>query len=556
VTRPATGDIANTVFNADKCAQRNRIAAKRDGVNAVPFEFLPGAAGVYNLADLAATGRKRSGKPIYTEGQLPSSNEEAISMINALNQGGVPLSLEDVYIHYAEAAQYVYIPKYSMFLGDTTLKNIARDGAAGAAFMNSHKTGGMSSDAELPYGKTFCGMYEEYADGSQRAMVGMFMLRGVKPNGDSGPSTDDLNATIDAGTTSKVSVGLRGGYAVCDLCGCQLDARDPQTGAYLCPHAPGTKRAMTEPQIKAQKARGVEDGTATYTLHEARMPEISAVFAGAVAGAGFRKALGLARAGQMDLVELGQARSTYSALLSEGDFLMGTEIDEIVDQTSTQVAAKLEQGGFFERLAQRVKELIAPAGAQASPAAPATPVAPGAPTASAVEAQATDAGDSAREGQQAPEAHVAATQTPEYLALQAQLSATRAAQLDATAANFRELMLQDRRLSPGAAPEAVALYKLLSGYEEAQATPVKYTNAIGEEVELTGVALFEQLLKNTPQHSLTEEGKPAHVLVNSAATVKEGEQPEGARRTRKAKLLSMTPLGQAVAEAVGAEQTG
>ena len=294
-------------FDRKLCAARNRIAARRDGVNASPVLLSRGMPEPY-AEQLAAS-----------YGKLPKSEDDVMAAINARRVNCDPLTADQVWYGYAEAANSNFIPDRYMFLDASTLRNIARDAEAGFAFMNSHRTGGMSHPTELPFGWSFAGRYEE-TEGRKRAIIGVYMLRGVKPNGDSGPSTDDLAAMIDAGTVPDVSVGLYGGDAVCDVCGEDVNAMT-DSGDWLCPHVPGTTYNVNPSQQKAQKGRGVQDGCASYSLVNARCGETSAVYDGAVPGAGFRKALALSAA--MDDACRLQAGRAYVKLARDHDFVPG-----------------------------------------------------------------------------------------------------------------------------------------------------------------------------------------------------------------------------------------
>lgn len=302
-------------LNADRCAARNRLACRRDAVNAAPvYLFKAGEA----RERLIFAGALRS------EGTMPDDDSEALARINALRPSDAePLTLDQVYLHYAEAANDNFVADRYLFLDESTLRNIARDAAAGTAFMNSHRTGGMSHPTELPFGKTFAGRFEEYRrdDGSVgcRALVGIYLLRGVRPNGDSGPSTDDLSAMIDGGTVFDVSVGLYGGEPLCDVCGNEIDEYGWGEGEE-CPHIPGTTYGMSSEQRAAQVARGVPDGCASYSLCNSRMGEVSAVYDGAVPGAGFRKALAYQKLGRLDDAARTQARHAYRTLGALRDF--------------------------------------------------------------------------------------------------------------------------------------------------------------------------------------------------------------------------------------------
>lgn len=316
-------------FDQAKCLQRNRLAALRDAVNPASVRLLRGApepATEPASEDQALTLMR-------TQGTLPEQDGEALALINAMQPAGAdPLTAEDVYLHYCEAASSNFVPDRFVFLGTTTLQNIAANAAVGVAFMNSHRTGGMSHPSELPFGRTFSGRYEAYQrpDGSmfERTLIGFYMLKGLKPNGDSGPSTDDLHRLINGGTLFDVSVGIYPGADLCDVCGNDVDASDRE-GRPLCPHVPGTHRRMTEDQIAAQLARGVTRGCASMTLQEYTMGEVSGVYDGAVPGAGFRKALSLARRGELDRTDLEQARAAYVTLARDGDFTERTQVQSV-----------------------------------------------------------------------------------------------------------------------------------------------------------------------------------------------------------------------------------
>ncbi|MBV9849827.1 MAG: hypothetical protein JO250_09165 [Armatimonadetes bacterium] len=344
-------------FNSERCATRNRIAARRDGIDAVPLHFLRDAP------EGPAAGA------VKTRGYLPTTPAGILARINAmLPDGAPPLAEGDVYWHFAEAANSNFIGDRYCFLDKSTLANIAADAESGVSFMNSHRTGGLSAPAEMPFGRTFAGQYQEWTEDRggpekiihRRALIGFYMLRGVQPNGEQGPTTDALHAMIGGGTVADVSVGLHDGDKVCDVCGQELYAYDTESGSYLCPHAPGTTRRMTPEQKAAQKARGVPDGAASYSLVDARCHEVSAVFDGAVPGAGFRKTLALARAAGLTPDETQEARHAFASLLTPGDKdlfkkplfagdtnggdLMNDELDERAETILTRALKKMGFG--------------------------------------------------------------------------------------------------------------------------------------------------------------------------------------------------------------------
>lgn len=308
--------MSDTAFNSQKCEQRNRIAGGRLGINAFPLQFKP-------------AGERREILASKTVGSLPDTPEASLRAINALlPEGAQKLGPEDVYIHHLEAANSNFIGDRFMFLHDSTLKNIAKGAKNGISFMNSHRTGGLSSPAEMPFGQTFAGLYEQGLDGKgnpvQRTTVGVWMLRGVEPNGSGGPSTDTLNRMLESGSLRDVSVGLRGGETICDVCG--NDVNDYEN----CSHIPGTVRDMSADQIKSQKQRDPNNktGVATYSLFNADFGEISAVYDGAVPGAGVQKVMNFAR--HADLQQ-GDVRAFLLDAMEQYGALLPFDLSEVVE---------------------------------------------------------------------------------------------------------------------------------------------------------------------------------------------------------------------------------
>ncbi len=291
-----------------KCNQRRKLAAMRDGIEGVGVTLYP--SGV--------TGSEvwTKGTVLHASGDLPSTTRDAMERINhtLTQQGESPLKMDDVYIHYMEAGNNNFIQKYCMFLDATTLRNVAEQGDSGMAFMNSHKTGGLSAPAEHPFGYTFSGRYEELEhEGTihRRALLGVYMLKGHHPNGKLQPSTDDIHRAIEARTLRDVSLGINGGQSICDVCAKSLGDKD-------CPHTPGSSKGLSPEQMEAQMARGA-GGKASYTVVDGKPYEVSAVFKGAVPGAGFRKAMAQKQTAKADLAFSQEVVLTYGSMMDEGD---------------------------------------------------------------------------------------------------------------------------------------------------------------------------------------------------------------------------------------------
>lgn len=309
-------------FDRTACERRNRLACLRDGIEAAPMRLYRTATEPTPYdCQLAAS-----------YGKLPKGEAEVLAAINRRCLSGEPLTAERVWWRYMEAANDTFITGRYLFLDKSTLRNIAVDAEAGFAFMNSHRTGGMSAPTELPFGWTFAGRYEDGGD-QRRTLLGVYMLRGVKPNGDSGPSTDDLAEMIDGGVVPDVSVGLHGGKPFCDICAEELVEADAFTGETACGHYPGTTYNLSPAQQKAQKERGVPDGCASYSLVNARCGEVSSVYNGAVTGAGFRRALQLCRLAGVGSDTQAQIRAAYGPLLRDSDFQLSEKARPPTGQT-------------------------------------------------------------------------------------------------------------------------------------------------------------------------------------------------------------------------------
>lgn len=300
-------------FDRDKCARRNKLAALRGGIETTgALRFLGGGAAA--LEQFGAADQNR-GTLIDHWGEMPKDDDAALTRLNALLPAGKPaLQADQVYLQYVEAANSNLIPDRFCFLNSSTLLNIAMGGSRGVAFMNSHRTGGMSAPSELPFGKTFVGRYEQYMDDSgrvyERSLLGFYMLRGIAPNGANGPTSDHLNQMIDGGVLADVSVGLwpgEDGKVICNVCGADYSR---------CSHYAGSSRNMSEDEMTAARRRGVKRGVATYGLEAWGIGEVSGVFDGAVPGAGFAKAYQALQNGTLTEGEIALMSDLYANLLA------------------------------------------------------------------------------------------------------------------------------------------------------------------------------------------------------------------------------------------------
>jgi hypothetical protein len=214
---------------------------------------------------------------------LATDDAEALSRINASGYVKRELKADDVHVHTIEAASNRFIGDRFAFLGESTLRNIAKDAERGFSMITRHASGGgfFGGDGENPFGRTFAGAIDTKGN-LKRVLVQFYMLRNHNPNGSAAPSTEDIDKGIVGGTLFDVSVGLtRGGtgHLVCDVC-----SHDLFSGC--ADHFPGTVENMTGEQIERQKRRGVPMGAATFTFEDFHAKETSFVVDGAVEGAG------------------------------------------------------------------------------------------------------------------------------------------------------------------------------------------------------------------------------------------------------------------------------
>lgn len=275
------------------CAHRNAIMSLR-GKEAAHIRL-------FGSCERFFARETPAGFLIDSWGELPKDREASLARVHAMQPPGAePLGDEEVFLHFCESANSRFVSDRFMFLGSGTLLNIAKAGEVGVAFMNMHRSGDFSTPGELPYGRTFAGRYEQYLqeDGTlfERAIQGVYMLSGMKPAGDSGPDSDTIHRLIQAGIVSDVSVGLaRGpeGWRRCDVCQNNYDRGGE------CGHYAGSLYNMSPEDQERQKARGVLGGQATYTIEDWEQSEVSAVYDGAVPGAGFAKAYQALEAGSV-----------------------------------------------------------------------------------------------------------------------------------------------------------------------------------------------------------------------------------------------------------------
>jgi hypothetical protein len=464
-------------LNPDKCRQRNYLSA-RDGVVTTTMRL--------------ARSVDRSVE--YARGSISLADEARLDRINALLSPHAPrLTLEKVLLlPPMEAANSNLATDRGLFIGTSTMKNIAADANLGFAFMNSHRTGHISAESELPLGKTYQGKYERFAAEDpeslerkyERVTINTYMVAGTYPNGQSGPSADDIYAMVMGGVIEDVSVGMYGGVPLCDVCG-----KDVSNEAER-PHIPMTSAGMERDDISRQRARGVPGGVATYTYEDGTANEVSSVYDGAIPGAGFSKALLYAKSGRLSPSVLDEVLTAYRDILLEGD--------------KRAMDSQANKGGFLERIfGPRSEDASGKGAIRMSDGVTEIVVSED----ELSQAWGQPATKDFHTDVEAP-VQAARADSAEVLRLNEQLSAERARLskiLLEKATREADDLIEHGHILPASRPALVALSNIL--IQEGTPIPqeVEYLDATGKKVICSPSRLLSNVLENVPQHDLLKE---------------------------------------------------
>lgn len=190
------------------------------------------------------------------------------------------------------------IDAYHTHMMDSTLRNFARDAAAGVSLLDSH------NGRQLGVGYSAGGRYVEES-GEGRALGLFYIVPGIRFGGaHSFASTDDYIRAVEAGVVRDVSVGFYGGRWVCDLC------HQPYFGRNTtCQHIAGWEY---EVEIDGEMQRLV----CTVAIHDAKLSEVSLVYDGATPGAVILKVEQEAEAGRLSPAMIRQLELRYHTRLT------------------------------------------------------------------------------------------------------------------------------------------------------------------------------------------------------------------------------------------------
>lgn len=179
--------------------------------------------------------------------------------------GELPASVPGEAVVFSAEISSDRLDSYFTHMSEGTLLNFANDARAGVSFQDSHQA------RRLGFGQSFDAVLENDGEVS-RVLADFYTVPGINFGGQhSYASTDDFIRAVKAGLARDVSVGFYGGDMVCDICGNSF--YDWQS----CAHWPGVEYAVGN--------RGESTVIATFTIENARLSEVSAVYDGATPGA-------------------------------------------------------------------------------------------------------------------------------------------------------------------------------------------------------------------------------------------------------------------------------
>lgn len=263
-----------------------------------------------------------------------------------------PSVIEDagVFAFQVEASNNL-LDSYFTRMHETSLKNYAEDAKAGLSWMNSHRTGGMLTDAEQPYGRSFDGTFVGAGgrgNAKMRVDEWFYIPRGATPNGPGAMSADDMIHAIRTGTGRDVSISFWGGSWRCSICD-----RDMMVD-WSCMHLPGFAYKPVDKDGKVVQDTD-ERVTAVAWIWDAHQTEASSVYDGAtpqamVKKAGRMAAEGILKPHAIDLVEQRYRihlphRTTHAVALPESTGASSNSEEErtMPEGTSTGTNAGVEQ---------------------------------------------------------------------------------------------------------------------------------------------------------------------------------------------------------------------
>lgn len=228
--------------------------------------------------------------------------EAQLELIRAQYVDQTYLDSHPVFVFQAEVSNN-QLDAYWTRMHESSLRNFVEDAQRGVAFMNSHRTGGIATDAEQPYGRSFDATLigaGGRGNARQRVEEWFYIPRAAMPNGPGRASSDNIIESILTGTGRDISIGFHGGEFRCSICDRDM-GRD-----WACWHMPGFSYAVQDKDGKDTD----QQVTALAWIHNAHQVEASSVYDGATPGCMVKKALRMADDGvfKRDMIDLLEQR--------------------------------------------------------------------------------------------------------------------------------------------------------------------------------------------------------------------------------------------------------
>jgi hypothetical protein len=244
------------------------------------------------------------------------------------------------------------VDTYFTRMDPSSLKNFEADAQAGISFMNSHRTGGIATDAELPMGRSFDAKFTGASTaGPARVDESFYTLAGLAPNGAGSLTTDQFIANMRSGIGRDVSVGFYGGWYRCSICNANM-MRD-----HACMHWPG----FSYPVLDSKGNATGEDQTAIAWIHDAHQAEASLVFDGATPGCMTLKAKRMAETGLLKPEAIDLLEQRYRMRLPHpARSFAGAEIQ--TPQEGDEMPADPKDGGQAPDQFARIRSILTDAG--------------------------------------------------------------------------------------------------------------------------------------------------------------------------------------------------
>ena len=201
---------------------------------------------------------------------------------------------------------------YDTKMHESTLKNFAADSEKGVSFMNSHRTGGVISSAELPLGRSISGEFIDDGAGVYRVEAEFYTVPNLKLND---VNTDDFILGVRTGIIRSVSVGFSGGEYICSIDGMNMFGWSTR-----CPHYPGV-----DYDIMDEEGNVTGSQRAFAWIKDAHLVEVSAVYAGATPDAMIKKAQRLIDEGLLSSKVVSMLEQRYRMRFQTSGTLTGVE---------------------------------------------------------------------------------------------------------------------------------------------------------------------------------------------------------------------------------------